>query len=78
MQPAGRVLRPLYYAKNSPVVKASVKSFEGSGILVSQAKVSLQTTSIAIQLLKIKDQYKRLVKLIEMMESAKYATKTAV
>ena len=44
----------LYYAKNLPKVKAIVKS---SGILVTQAKVSLQKSGSAGQLLKIKDQY---------------------
>ena len=32
----------LYYAKNLPEVKAIVESFVGSGILVTQAKLSLQ------------------------------------
>ena len=32
----------LHYAKNLPKVKAIVESFVGSGILVTQAKVSLQ------------------------------------
>jgi len=34
-----------------------VESFEGSGALVTQAKVNLQTTGLASQHLKIKDQY---------------------
>ena len=55
-----------------------MENFEGSGILVIQAKVSLQSTSIATQLLKIKDQYECLVKLIEGMENARYITKKAV
>ena len=54
----------LYYAKNLPEVKAIVERFEGSGVLVTQAKVSLQTTGLASQLIKIKDQYECLVKLI--------------
>ena len=37
----------LYCVKNLPEVKAIVESFEGSGILVTQAKVSLQTTGLA-------------------------------
>ena len=49
-----------------------VESFVGSGTLVTQAKVSLQKSSLAVQLLKIKDQYECLVKFIEKMESAKY------
>ena len=38
----------LYYAQNLPEVKAIVESFEGSGVLITQAKVSLQTTGLAI------------------------------
>ena len=53
----------LYYAKNLPEVKAIVESFVSSGILVTQAKVSLQKSGLAGQLLKIKDQYECLVKL---------------
>ena len=48
---------PLYYAKNLPEVKAIMESFVGSGILVTQAKVSLQKSDLAGRLLKIKDQY---------------------
>ena len=59
-------------------MKAIEESFVGSGILVTQAKVSLQKSGLAGQLLKFKDQYKCLVKLIEKMESAKYAIKKAV
>ena len=61
-----------------PEVKAIVESFVGSGILVTQAKVSLQKSASTGQLLKIKDQYKCRVKLIEKMESAKYTIKEAV
>ena len=52
-------------------MKAIVESFVGSGILVTQAKVSLQKSGLAGQLLKIKDQYKCLVKLTEKMESVR-------
>ena len=55
-----------------------MQSFEGSGILVTQPNISLQTTGLACQLLNIKGQYECLVKLIEMMESAKYTIKEAV
>ena len=58
----------LYYAKNLPEVKVIVESIVGSGILVTQAKVSLQKSGLAGQLLKIKDQYKCIVKLIENMK----------
>ena len=59
-------------------MKAIVESFVGSGILVTQAKVSLQKSGLAGQLLKIKNQYECLVKLKEKMESAKYNIKEAV
>ena len=68
----------LYYANYLPEVKAIMESFEGSGTLVTQAKVSLQTTGLATKLLKIKDQYECLVKHIETMESAKYRIKKAM
>ena len=61
----------LYYTKNLPEVKAIVESFVGSGILVTQAKVSFQKSGLAGQLLKIKDQYECLVKLIEKMKLKK-------
>ena len=62
----------LYYVKNLPEVKAIVESCVGSGILVTQANVCLQKSGLADQLLKIKDHYESLVKLIEKMENAKY------
>ena len=68
----------LYYAKNLPEVKAIVESFVDSEILVTQVKVSLQKWGLAGQLLKIKEQYEGLVKLIEKMENAKYTIKEAV
>ena len=55
-----------------------MESFVGSGVLVTQAKVSLQKSGLASQLLKIKDQYECLIKLKEKMESAKYTIKEAV
>ena len=55
-----------------------MESLEGLGIFVTQAEVSLQTTGLATQLLNIKDQHERLVKLIETMESDKYTIKEAV
>ena len=61
----------LFYAKNLLEVKAIMKSFKASVIFVTQAKFSLQTTDLATQLLKIKDQYECRVELIETMESAK-------
>ena len=61
-----------------PEVKAIVESFVGSAILVTQAKVSLQKSGLAGQLLKFKDQYECLVKFIEKTKSAKYTIKEAV
>ena len=59
-------------------MKAIVVSFVGCGILVTHAKVSLQKSGLAGQLLKIKDQYECLIKLIEKMKSAKYIIKEVV
>ena len=59
-------------------MKAIEESCVGSGILVTQAKASLQKSGLAGQLLKIKDHYEWLVKLIEKMESVKYTIKEAV
>ena len=59
-------------------MKAIVESFVGSGFLATQAKVSLQKSDLAGQLLKIKDQYQCLVKLIEKIESVKYTIKETV
>ena len=68
----------LYYAKSLPEVKEIEESFLDSGILLTQAKVNFQKSGLAGQLLKIKVQYECLVKLIEKMESAKYAIREAV
>ena len=51
---------------------------EWPGILVTQAKVSLQAIGLATQLPKIKEQYECLIKLAETMESSKYTIKEAV
>ena len=59
-------------------MKAIVESFVDSEILVTQAKVSLQKSGLAGQLFKIKNQYECLVKLVEKIESAKYAIKKAM
>ena len=69
---------PRTMQKTLPEMKAIVESFVGCGILVTQAKVSLQKNGLSGQLLKIKDHYECLVKLIEKMESAKYTIKEAV
>ena len=61
-----------------PEVKEIVENFVGSEILVTQAKVSLQKSGLAGQLLKIKNQFECLVKLLEKMESAKYTIKESV
>ena len=65
-----RLNAALYYTKKLSEVKAIEESFEGSGILVTQAKVSSQTTGLAAQLLKIKDRYECLVKFMKTMERA--------
>ena len=54
-----------------------MESFENSGILVTQADFSSQTTGSATQL-EIKDQYKRLVKLIETMKNVEYTINKAM
>ena len=59
-------------------MKAIVKSFVGSESLVTQARLACKKSGLAGQLLKIKDQYEYLVKLIEKMESAKYTIEEAV
>ena len=59
-------------------MKALAESFKRSGILVTQARVSLQKIDLATELLKIKNQYDYLVKLIETMENAQYNIKEAV
>ena len=46
--------------------------------LVTQTKVSLQTTSQATQLIKFKNQNQCLVKLKKTLESSKYTIKEAV
>ena len=46
--------------------------------LVTQVKVSSQTTVLANQALKIKDQYEYPVKLVETIKSAKYTIEKAV
>ena len=51
----------LYYTKNLPEVKAIEENFVDSGTLVTQAKVSMQKSGLAGQLLKIKDQCECLV-----------------
>ena len=68
----------LYYAKNLLEVKTIMESFVRFGILVTQAKICLQKSGLAGQLLKIKDQYECLSKLKETMESANYTIKEAV
>ena len=55
-----------------------MENSEEFGALVTKAKENLQTRGLSDQLLRIKDQYKCLVKLTEIMESAKYTIKEAV
>ena len=70
-----RLNAALYYEKNLPEVKAIVESFEGSGILVTQAKVSQKTTGLGTPLLHIKEKNEYLAKRIKTMKSAKCALK---
>ena len=48
-----------------------MESFEGTGISVIQAKVSLQATGLVTQLLKIKEQNECLIMDVETIESIK-------
>ena len=57
-------------------MKAIVESFVDFGILITQAKVSLQKSGLAGQLLKIKDRYECLVKLIEKIENEYHMLQT--
>ena len=50
---------PNINAKNLPTVKAIVESFEGSGVLVTQPKVSLQTNGLNYS--RSKDHYQRVI-----------------
>ena len=69
-RPGSEIYAALYYANNLPEVKAIVESLKVSGILVTEAKVSLQATDMATQLFKVKDQYECVINLVETMESA--------
>ena len=59
-------------------MKEIVEGFEGSGILVTQAEVSLLTACLATQLFKVKDHCECLVRLKETIESVKYTIKEAM
>ena len=59
-------------------VEAIAESFQESGILVTQPKVNLQTTTLATQLLKIKDQSECLIQLIVTIDSAHYTIEEVV
>ena len=52
-------------------MKAIVESVEWCRILVTQAKVSLQTAGLATRLFNIKDQYECLSHFIKTMDSVK-------
>ena len=61
------------------ILTSNLCNLEVSGTsLVTQAEVSLKTSGLATQLLKIKDHYACLVKLVETMKNAKYTNKEAV
>ena len=68
----------LPYIMQEIYLKVIMKSFEGSSILITQAKVSLQITGLTTQPHKIKDLYHCLIKLKETIESRKYTIREAV
>ena len=59
-------------------VKAIVESFEGSWLLIAQAKVCLQAPVFAVQLLKIREDHKCMIRLAETLEGSKNMVKAAV
>ena len=66
---------PCITQKNLPKVKAIVESFVGSGILVTQAKITCKKGFSWPTAQNQRPIYESLVKLKEKMESAKYTIK---
>ena len=62
-----------YYADNLIEVKKIVNEFEGDGIFVKRAKEAMNDAGIAASLLKIKRDYSQLPKIIQKIESPKFA-----
>ena len=61
-----------YCATNLTSVRDIVDRFEGSGLLVEQAKVSIDAQSLPQDLMKINTEYKSLASLVLQMEDTKY------
>ena len=66
-----------YYATNLPSVRDIVDRFEGSGLLVERAKVSINAQSLPQDLMKINTEYKSLASLVLQMEDTKYIIRAA-
>lgn len=62
----------IYYADNLPQVRSIVNSFTGDGLLVHNAKESLNDVDLDASLLAIKKDYCCLIDLIEKSENTKY------
>ena len=62
-----------YYADNLTVVKKILNEFEGDGVLVKRANEAVNDAGIAASLLKIKRDYSQLPKIIQKIESPKFA-----
>ena len=66
-----------YYATNLPSVRDIVDRFEGSGLLVERAEVSINAQSLPQDLLKIKTEYMSLASLVLQMEDTKCTIRAA-
>ena len=66
-----------YYATNLPSVRDIVDRFEGSGLLVERAKVSINAESLPQNLVKINTEYKSLASLVLQKEDTKYTIRAA-
>ena len=66
-----------YYATIRPYVRDIVDRFEGSGLLVERAKVSINAQSLPQDLMKINKEYKSLASLVLQIEDTKYTIRAA-
>ena len=66
-----------YYATNLPSERDIVDRFEGSGLLVERAKVSINAQSLPQDLMKINTECKSLACLVFQMEDTKYTIRAA-
>ena len=64
-----------YYAKNLVKVREIVNALEGDGILVSNAKATVNDPNVAKFLAEIHRDYQVLPKMIQKIESSKYTIK---